>query len=269
MKRREWFSRATKDLGKAGIATARLDALVLLEDVLEEDRTYILAHDTVELTREHLSVLNKQIERRIQHEPLAYIRGKTEFYGREFYVSKDTLEPRPETETIIELVKGLQLPAQTKIADVGAGSGAIGITLALELPDVEMAMYEINEAAIKIAEQNIKKLKARNCHIYKNDLLKGITAGYDIVVANLPYVPDKHTINKAAMQEPKIAIFGGPDGLNLYRRLFLQIAEHSQPPRYILAESLPFQHQDLSKIAQDAGYNTIDTDDFIQLFRRL
>jgi release factor glutamine methyltransferase len=265
-----WLAIATKTLSKAGISTVRLDSLVLLEDVMKLDRSHILAHSETRLSEDSVKKLNEMIKLRINHVPLAYIRGKSEFYGREFVVSPDTLEPRPETETIIDLVKGLNLSSGNQIADVGAGSGAIGVTLALELPTTQIDMYEINEAAIKIVKSNIRKLKAVNCHIYKNDLLADVKTHYDVIVANLPYVPDGHTINQAAMQEPKLAIFGGSDGLDIYRRLFLQIANFSQThiskPRYVLTESLPFQHLKLKKIAQEAGYKLIKTNDFIQRF---
>lgn len=279
----DWLSAATQKLDQAGIATSRLDCLVLIEDALGHDKSYVLAHSEIILPSEVLQKLAKQLERRANHEPLAYIRGKAEFYGREFVVSPDTLEPRPETETMIDLVKQLDLPKGSRIADVGAGSGAIGITLALEMKDLSVDMYEISAPAVAIAKTNITRLQPPHCRIFKNDLLSGVEHGYDVVVANLPYVPDTHTINQAAMQEPRLAIFGGADGLNLYRRLFAQISanQHSliaknlqfdsgrQYPKFVLTESLPFQHQELAKIARRSGYKLDKTEDFIQVFSQL
>src|SRR4051812_18952492 len=96
-------------LRDAGIGTARLDAMVLLEDCLSKDRAHLLAHPELELTAEQEKLLDAQIKRRLAHEPLAYIRGKTEFYGRDFLINKYVLEPRPESETIIDLLKKLPL----------------------------------------------------------------------------------------------------------------------------------------------------------------
>src|SRR5688572_20708013 len=107
---------ATRQLEAVDIPTARLDVLVLLEDLIGKDRTWLLAHSEHELTIDQLTTLDQQVARRAGHEPLAYIRGKTEFYGREFAVSPHTLEPRPETETMIELAKPL-ITDDLKLAD--------------------------------------------------------------------------------------------------------------------------------------------------------
>ncbi len=260
----DWLKKSTTKLNSAGISTARLDCLVILEDVISKDRSWLLAHPDLELSKNVVSKLSKQVKRRANHEPLAYIRGKREFYGREFLVNRHTLEPRSETETMIDMTKQLSLPVKPRIADVGAGSGAIGITLALELKGASVDMYEISKPAIKVAQNNILKLKPPKCYIYNNTLLSKVKYSYDLVCANLPYVPDSHTVNKAAMQEPKIAIFGGIDGLKLYKELFEQLKDLK--PRYVLTESLPFQHTSLAVIANNAGYRLSKTDDFVQQF---
>ena len=284
MKVNDWLEAASAELEQAEIGTSRLDCLVLLEDATGKDRSWLLAHPDLELTNEQLSILNKQLKRRTKHEPLAYIRGKTEFFGREFTVSKDTLEPRPETETMITLLKQLMnshflppledslltddLNVNWSMVDVGTGSGAIAITTKLELPQFEVIATDISEKCLKIARQNAKKHKV-NIKFYQGDLLQPLSAlspQPSALLCNLPYVPDSHTVNEAAMHEPKMAIFGGPDGLDIYRRLFKQIANFSQLPEYIFTESLPFQHKKLAGIAQKAGFKLLKIDDFIQVF---
>ncbi len=284
MKIEEWLKKNTRLLTKAGIATARLDTLVLLEDLLHTARTQLLAHDDKVLTSEQLKKLDEQISRRAHHEPLAYIRGKSEFYGREFLVTKDTLEPRPETETMVELLKKLRGPrAQGEglsLVDIGTGSGCIAITAKLEFPDAQVIATDISEQCLKIAKQNAQKLGA-DIKFLQGDLLKPLSALLSepwALLCNLPYVPDSHTINESAMFEPKLAIFGGPDGLDLYRRLFSQIKNANNPydrmksyrsgARYVLTESLPFQHEKLTKIAEQSGYTLVTTDDFIQVFAK-
>ena len=261
----EWLKQATDKFESAGIATARLDALVLLEDELNINRAQLLAEPGRELTTAQIKRLNSKIERRMVHEPLAYIRGKTEFYGREFYVNKHVLEPRPESEAMIELLKTLPLKAGCRIADVGTGSGALGITASLELPMCKIDLLEIDNAAIKVAKSNVIKFATKN-HVIKSDLLSSTNSNYDVLLCNLPYVPDDYKINQAAAMEPKIAIFGGSDGLDLYRQLFDQIMHSSQKPAYILTESLPPQHDMLVQIATDNSYKLVKTNDFIQLF---
>lgn len=260
----QWLHKATKQLEAAGIGTARLDCLVLLEDILQKDRSWVLAHPESRLSIDQLKTLEKQLKRRENHEPLAYVRGKTEFYGREFSVNAHTLEPRPETEDMIDLIKELRECGH--LADIGTGSGAIGITVALEMPDTEVILTDIDPLCIEIAKQNADIHKV-NVTFAQGDLLQPIAHFSPVVFAcNLPYVPDSHTINQAAMQEPNHAIFGGTDGLDIYRKFFAQVQAAPQKPEHILTESLPFQHDDLNIVAQESRYQLKETRGFIQLF---
>jgi len=250
-----------------GIGTARLDALVLLEDVTGLDRAQILAEPEREISGADAAKLKKLLEKRAAHVPLAYVRGKTEFYGREFVITPAVLEPRPESETMIDLLKKLpNMPSTSRIADVGSGSGALGITAKLELPEASVELLEVDPDAIQVAQMNVDKFTA-NITLRVADLLTGLTREYGVLLCNLPYVPDDYTINRAAMHEPRLAIFGGPDGLNVYRRLFKQTQALSKQPLYILTEALPPQHARLSAIAEQSGYELSATEDFIQVFK--
>ncbi|MBA2278961.1 peptide chain release factor N(5)-glutamine methyltransferase [Candidatus Saccharibacteria bacterium] len=286
MRLNEWRVKAEKKLELSGITTARLDVLILLEDTSGKERAWLLAHQETMLNQKQLKVLNKQIDRRALHEPLAYIRGKSEFYGREFMVTPDTLQPRPETETMITCLKNLlynkldiSKTRSWKIVDVGTGSGCLAITTKLEWPDARVYATEINKDTLKIAKQNATKLKAE-VKFYLGNLLEPIytlqpTAYTLVLLCNLPYVPNSHTINQAAMQEPKLAIFGGEDGLDLYRKLFEQlntglefrVKGEKNKLIYIFTESLPFQHKALANIAKESGFMHKKTDDFIQVFQ--
>lgn len=259
----DWLSSSTKKLRASGIGTARLDCLVLLEDTIGKDRAWLLANPDHKLSTSQVKKLDTLVARRAAHEPLAYIRGKTEFYGRDFIINYNVLEPRPESETMIELLKNLS--GIDRIADIGTGSGALGITANLELPETEVIASDIDPKCIKLARENANKHNVE-IDFYAGDLLDPIAKPIDVIIANLPYVPTDFKLNDAAMQEPKIAIFGGTDGLDVYRRLFAQTAKLSQVPKYILTESLPFQHKELSKIAESAGYRQFDKADFVQLF---
>jgi len=278
----EYLRQAEIQLAEAGIGTARLDALVLLEDISGKERSWLLAHPEFELAQAKLTKLRKLLSRRAGHEPLAYIRGQTEFYGRDFVITPNVLEPRPESETMIELLKSLPLFSRpeavsgslsakdglvVRIADVGTGSGALGITAALEVPNVSLELLDIDPDALKVAKTNVDKFTL-NISITKSDLLTQSARDYAVLLCNLPYIPDDYTINQAAMREPRIAIFGGPDGLDLYRRLFRQVPELLKQPLYILTESLPTQHVALQAIAKKQGYRLAKTDDFIQLFAK-
>lgn len=288
-----WLKRAQQKLELASIGTARLDALVLLGDELNKNSAQLLARPGLLLTDTQQSTLDRQLARRARHEPLAYIRGHTEFYGREFIITKNVLEPRPESETMIDILKSLpdsqglhpnthvvkttsatntmevseiqQSARRTmRIADIGTGSGALGITATLET-GLTVDLFDIDSKALMVAKQNVIKFATQNRLIH-SDLLAKATTPYDTLLCNLPYVPDNFYINSAAMNEPKIAIFGGPDGLDVYRRLFAQLNNFSKLPKYVLTESLPPQHAKLTQLAKGAGFKLMQTDDFIQVF---
>lgn len=264
----QWLRRATDLLDASQVPSAHLDALILLEDALGRDRSYLLAHPEDELSAEISNQLEQQLLRRAGHEPLAYIRGKSEFYGREFHVTPATLQPRSETETMIAQFMRLNPADGDTVADIGTGSGCIAVTLKLELPNLKVMATEINTDALEIAKANADKLGA-DIDFYEGNLIEPIAnqpAPYALL-CNLPYVPDSHTINQAAMQEPSVAIFGGGDGLDLYRELFRQMAEAKNYAHFVLTESLPFQHEALAAIAEDADYILIETEDLIQVFK--
>jgi len=279
MKAGDWLIQATKKLEKSGISTARLDCLVLLEDATGKDRAWLLAHLNNNfsplLQGRTLQTLNEQIKKRAMHEPLAYIRGKTEFYGREFIVNKDVLEPRPESETMIELLKQSanthQLVANSYVVDIGTGSGALAITAKLETPSVKVIATDIDHKCLQVAKKNANKYCV-DIEFYKGNLLDPLsTKRYALyaILANLPYVPDSYQINQAAAMEPRKAIYGGVDGLDIYRQLFDQINWGNCRVQYLLTESLPFQHKALKSIAQKTGFKLVKTNDFIQLFTSL
>lgn len=269
----DWLNAATTQLNAAGIGTARLDALILLEDISGKDRAWILANPDYELSTAQISKLKKLLTERSKHIPIAYLRGVTEFYTREFIITPAVLEPRPESEAMIDLLKkllstdkmGATQSKQWKIADVGSGSGALGITAKLETPESHVTLIDIDSEALKVSKMNVDKFTL-DIFCVESDLLRQTTQDFDILLCNLPYVPDDYHINTAALHEPRIAIFGGPDGLDLYRTLFNQLKMVVQQPLYILCEALPPQHADLISIAASHGYERISQDDFVVVF---
>lgn len=265
MRLKNLLSRGQKKLDEAGIPSARLDCLILLEDMLHKDRSWILAHPEYEITASQIRKLDRKLDRRIKHVPLAYIRGHTEFYGRKFKVNRHVLEPRPESETMIELLLNLKLPNKPAIADIGTGNGALGITAALEIPGSRVDLYEISSGALAVAKHNVH-MHELHLHARKMNLLSRPLRPYDALLCNLPYVPDSWEINQAALAEPKIAIFGGKDGLDLYRKLFKQLQRFTWKPSYVITESLPPQHEALAAIAVEYGFTIHSSSDFIQIF---
>jgi release factor glutamine methyltransferase len=267
MKIKQWVNQAETKLNKAGIGSARLDALILLEDITGQDRSWLLANQGQTLSITQIKRLSSRLNKREKHLPLAYVRGHTEFFGRKFLVNRHTLEPRPESETMIELLLKLPIATKIKIADVGTGTGALGITASLELHNPYVDLYDIDAGALAVARHNLA-LHELHLHTRKSDLLRRHIRTYDVVLANLPYVPDHYKINQAAAMEPKIAIFGGRDGLDIYRRFFTQLHRFHWNSNYVLTEALPPQHDDLRAIAEDSGFKLFKSEGFIQVFKK-
>lgn len=266
----EWLTRTADLLRQAGIESARLDALILLEDALQTDRAYILAHDDRTLSVDVIDSLAAKLERRMQHEPLAYIRGTVEFYGRMFSVNPTVLVPRPESEAIIDILTNLHLPDDVTIIDIGTGSGALAVTAACELPLATVWGIDIDPACMETASRNAQSHGAAIRFIQGNlcePLLTDCPERY-VLLCNLPYVPDTHQINTAASHEPRLALFAGQDGLDLYRDMFGQLGTVAIHPLYLICESMPDQHAELAAIAARSGFKLQRTTGYIQLFGR-
>lgn len=265
-----WLNKQTQHLISNGISSARLDCLILMEDILEKDRAWVLSHPDFIIKPKQLEQLDRLINMRSSHIPLAYIRGKSEFYGKEFKISGFTLQPRPETETMIDLLLKLDIKESHHFIDVGTGSGCIAIVCKLKMPQNQVTATDISKDALDIAQINSRNLNA-SVNFMLGDLLKpvqGIQQKY-IVLSNLPYVPDNYQLNRAAEYEPRLAIFGGHDGLDLYRSMFEQLNELSQKPDYILTESLVEQHNTLQEIANKSNYELVMKEDLIQVFSNI
>jgi release factor glutamine methyltransferase len=260
---------ATKRLADAGITTARLDTLVLLEDVLGVDRALLLAHPERPIPKPQQDLLNTFITQRSTHKPLAYIRGRAPFFGRYFTVNEHVLVPRPESETIIEILLEGNLSERPHIADIGTGSGCLGITAALELPNADVDLIDIDRDALAVARANARSLGA-HVRFRQQDLLSSTdTPAYDVLLANLPYVPDAYPINMAARHEPALALFAGDDGMECYRKFWRQLSGYGgKIPDYVLTESLDEQHAPMAALAGGAGYAVIDSRGLIQHFIR-
>ena len=209
---------------------ARLDAETLLMHILGRDRAYLYAHPELELACHELTKYHEALTRRSSGEPLQYITGRQEFWGFDLRVTPAVLIPRPETEhaveTALELLRGIQSP---HIVDVGTGSGCIALALASEMPEATIEAVDIAPEALDVASANAERLGfARRIRFAQSDLLEIFlqsTAAFDLVVSNPPYV-GKNEADKLQIEvrqhEPHAALFGGAEGLDIYRRLIPQ-----------------------------------------------
>ncbi|RYG48074.1 peptide chain release factor N(5)-glutamine methyltransferase [bacterium] len=219
MSLRDWLLQAESRLAEAGIETPRVEARLLAAHGLGKTKAWILTHgeDPVEG-----SALEPWLLRRERREPLAHLTGTREFYGRPFRVTADTLVPRPDTETLVELSLELA-PMHGRVLDVGTGTGCIGITLALERPDLRVTLIDVSERALRVARENAEALGAE-VELEQSDLYGNLDSEpFDLIVSNPPYIRAAEPLMpEVARFEPALALFAGGDGLDFYRRLALE-----------------------------------------------
>ncbi len=261
-----WLQENTLVLKDAGIESARLDCLLLLEDELQTTKEWLLAHSDHEIEQSDLLKLNTKIVQRSKRIPLAYVRNQQEFYGRPFYVNENVLIPRPESEAIIELLLSTNYQLTTTIYDVGTGSGCLAITVKLELPDARIIATDLSNVALDVAKKNAKNLNAE-IEFTQADLIP--TSNLQLpttILANLPYVPDDLITSKEIESEPALALFSGPDGMDLYCRFWIQLQTLNHQPNYVITESLENQHEQMERLANMAGYVTKQVNGLAQLF---
>lgn len=263
----DWLVETMVRLQKAEVPNGRTDALVLLADLFDKDKSWVHAHPDYEIDALQVRELEYKLNKRLQHVPLAYIRGFNEFYGRQFTVNSKVLIPRPESESFINILESISSEFEVpRIADIGTGSGCLGITAALEIPESLVHIYDIDPGALGVAFHNARQYNL-NLQYFESDLLANLQRGkYDILLANLPYVPKGLVTSPEIEMEPALALFSGIDGLSHYRKFWKQVRNLEFKPTFILAESLEKQHGALETLAKNAGYKLKRTDTLVQLF---
>lgn len=226
--------------------TPQLDAQVLLAHTIYKPRTWLMAHTDHDVTAKEQDQLNIALKKIEANEPLPYVLGKWEFFGLEFDITRDVLIPRPETELLVEkAIVWLQSSADRRtVADIGTGSGAIGVSIAMSLPDAHILATDISLDALLIAKHNAQKFHVHHrIDFLQCDLLPEhidplpTDSHFDLICANLPYIPTE-TLQQLPVfgREPTLALDGGADGLDLYRRLFKLAPDWLAPHGMMLLE---------------------------------
>tara|TARA_B100001179_G_scaffold190561_1_gene147266 strand:- start:585 stop:1433 length:849 start_codon:yes stop_codon:yes gene_type:complete len=262
---KETLNVASEELMKIGSLDARLEAEVLLRHVLKIDRATMFRDLDEDVSIEDSGNIASLVKRRTQREPLAYITGAKEFYGLPFVVSEDVLIPRQETELLVDtaIVQAKSLDkSQISIVDVGTGSGAIAVSLALNIPTSSVIAVDISESALTIADDNRRahglysRIKLR-----RGNLLEPIVEKIDILVSNPPYIrSDKLTsLQEEVLKEPMVALDGGYDGLELIKKLLFQAVDKMSNPGVILFEIDSDQAAEAVKLSQQYFPSAITT----------
>ncbi len=248
-------------------AAARQDVSVLTRSLLHWDAAAWLTNQHVLAPEGVRIVLGTLVERRVAHEPVAYIVGEREFYGRSFRVTPAVLIPRPETEGVVEaaleILGSAALSTRTdppRVLDVGTGSGCLAVTIALEAPAASVEATDISADALTIARENAVRLGAAASVTLRKVALTGGSSGFDVIVSNPPYVPlrDRPTLSPDVRDhEPAVALFGGEDGLDVIRVLLPEATRALRPGGTLVMEIGQGQASAVESLVTHAGLDWI------------
>lgn len=249
---------------KKGIESPRLDAELLLGKVLGLSRIQLYTHFDQPLQEQELDEFREFVRRRGKREPVAYILGRREFFGREFTVTRDTLVPRPDTEILVEtalrLLKEYPLERILRVADICTGTGAIAITIALEMKGrVQVTAADISPGALAVAGINKDKLAAdESVTLRQGDLFQALAPGekFTGILSNPPYISEGEmaALPPEVQAEPSLALCGGRDGLDFYRRLINEASEYLEPGGFLAVEIGSEQGEPVAELARQAGF---------------
>jgi release factor glutamine methyltransferase len=257
-------------IAEASTLIPRRDAETLVLHLLACNRAWLMAHTNEAIDPSTLTKLQTLTSRRAAHEPLQYLTGIQEFYGLPIHVTRDTLIPRPETELLVEAVltwAKLQ-PLPLRIVDVGTGTGAIALALATNLPNADITACDLSSAALDVAKANAASLNlSHRIAFVISDLLNEFATEekpFDILVSNPPYVPsgDEPDMQPEVRDhEPHTALFAGPDGLDIYRRLIPQALDALRP-NGLLAMEFGFGQREALRVLLASWRNVRFLDDY-------
>jgi release factor glutamine methyltransferase len=249
---------------KHKIESPRLNAEHLIAHVLKMSRLELYLEFETKLNEQELSELREVVKRRAQGEPLQHLLGAVEFCGETFSIDKRALVPRPETEQLVELL-GSEIGRRTsdvRIVDVGTGSGVIALSLAKQFPDAEIFGVDISEDALALARENAARLGLNERVTFqKGNLLESSTERFDLIVANLPYVSmqDRQSLAREVLHDPEVALFAGPRGDELVRRLIEESPSHLNAGGLLALEIGINQAEGLAEFLRQKNYHDIDT----------
>ncbi len=251
----DWLARARLKLGEASEHPG-LEAQALLAHALRRQRAWVLAHPEFQLADEQRIELDALLARLCAGEPLPYLTGEQEFFGLAFHVTPDVLIPRPETEQLVEraLAYLKANPGRRKAVDVGTGSGCIAVSLAHHISDLHVLAADLSWRALRVAQANaLRHAAAGRVHCLASDLLEALEGPFDLICANLPYIPSRALSGlPVGRYEPALALDGGEDGLRLIRRLLGQAAGRVAEGGLVLLEIEYRQGSEAARLARRA-----------------
>jgi release factor glutamine methyltransferase len=250
-------------LQKAHVESASLDARLLMEHVLGCSREALLISPDAVLSKEQEAQFAALIEARSNRKPIAQLIGKREFYGRNFKVSEFTLDPRPDSETVIEaLLQQAPKEKSIKIIDLGTGSGCLLLTLLAELPQATGIGVDISDNALAVAEENARSLElSERARFIRSRWAAEVSGTFDVIISNPPYIPTAMIdmlAPEVAKYEPRLALDGGEDGLECYREIMKSLPALLAPEGVAAFEIGVGQELALTLLANEVGLQVVE-----------
>ena len=256
----ETIDKGTLYLEKRGIADARRNMQLLVARQLDCTRTQLYVQFDRPLGERELQPLREALKSRGEGVPIQHLLGNVEFHRRTFKTDARALIPRPETEELAEWLLGRDLPATTAVLDMGCGSGILGLTLAAERPDWHVTLADVSPDALALARENAEALAISNITFALSDLFAGLTGSFGGIVANLPYVPEteRPSLTREVLHDPALALFGGPDGLDIIRRFIPEAFARLDPGGWLALEIGHQQSAPVATMLERAGFLSVE-----------
>lgn len=256
----ETIDGGTRYLEKRGIEDARRNMQMLVAGQLKCTRMDLYLKFDHPVAESDLVPLREALKKRGEGIPIQHLLGSVYFHKHEFKTDARALIPRPETEELAEWILKWELPAEGEILDMGCGSGVLGLTLAAERPGWALTLADVSPAALALARENAAALEIPNATFLESDLFAAVPGPFDGIAANLPYVPeaDRASLTREVMHDPALALFSGPDGLDLIRRFIPEAFPRLKPGGWLVLEIGIDQASQVREILQASGFTAID-----------
>ncbi|WP_138159029.1 peptide chain release factor N(5)-glutamine methyltransferase [Peptoniphilus catoniae] len=229
---------------------------LILSRLFNKDISYLVAHDDTEVPKDLEKKYFEILKRRKNGEPLAYIFGECEFYGKKFLVNKNVLVPRKETEHSVDVLKLILKEKKIKnFLEIGSGTGIVSVILALQYEETNFLSVDISKDAIANTKKNIDLYNLNNIKVAESNVYSNVTGKYDIIYSNPPYIAseDIENLQIEVKQEPRLALDGGPDGLSVYKKIIKDVKRYLNPGGYLVLEIGYNQKEAIEKLLKDCN----------------
>jgi release factor glutamine methyltransferase len=257
----ETLDGGTRYLEKRGVDDARRNMQMLVAHQLGCTRMDLYLRFDQPLGEADLAPLRELLKQRGERVPLQHLLGTVWFHGQEFKTDARALIPRPETEELVEMLLKLSgLPENAGVLDMGCGSGVLGLSLALAKPSWQVTLADVSDEALALSRENAERLDLEGVAFVQSDLFSNIEGDFDLIVANLPYVPetDRKDLAPEVLHDPDLALFGGADGLDVIRRFIPEAFARLRPGGYVALEIGYDQASQVASLLKNHGFTDVE-----------